>query len=277
MTLIPQAWSVLFMLVAHSFARKPCVASSSAGPEVLLNSSFQVFCTFFNSCTRAKTIFSNMVPQPVTGHNSTTIYLNVTNIRGNSTFTCQCHKDEPCGVDVYVGYPPAVPENLTCTQTGTLGDVVCSWKRGRDPHLPTTSNLWVLRGSDNITESYQGVSEGSGSVSAGFRVSNSVQSMFSVWVMVSNRLGSAESSFLNFTLNDIVRPSPPVLARAECHSRSCVFSVEGNQDAQNLEVQYRTQDDSWITYPRPVSYSINTSAKLICQSKGLNTMEKNNF
>lgn len=42
----------------------------------------------------------------------------------------------------YLADPPDLPENVTCVQKGQFGEVMCTWRRGRETHLTTTSVLW---------------------------------------------------------------------------------------------------------------------------------------
>ncbi|XP_062308556.1 interleukin-12 receptor subunit beta-2 [Osmerus eperlanus] len=233
---------VLLMLGVHfgvCLGRKPCVAFSSAPTTLPRGSSFQVFCTFPPGCSPMR-----MQDQAPAQHNATTLVLNVTRIQRDSIYSCRCgNMLEPCGLDVYTGYPPAVPEELSCFQDGPGGEVWCSWKRGRETHLLTNWMLWVRRGSGVPVVSYRG----NGSGSAWVPEPGPDSSVFSVWVNASNKLGSNLSTTLNFTLRDIVRPRPPVLSAADCSSRSCVLRLEGSR--AEMQAQYRTAGQRWTPCP----------------------------
>ncbi|XP_041695156.1 interleukin-12 receptor subunit beta-2 [Coregonus clupeaformis] len=256
-------WSILIGItflcaIGSSRADKPCTASSSIGDLVLLGSSFQVFCTYQASCGASKSMhIDKKKTHQMQPYNSTTIFLNVTNISKNTTYTCLCEGEpEPCGLDIDTGYPPDLPENVTCIQKGEFGEVMCQWRRGRETHLTTTSKLWVRAVFGNSTAgsvSYPGSGSRSdpGLVSAHFSVSGSVQTKYSVWASSSNKLGSAVSTTLNFTLNHIVQPRPPAVSQVECWSRGCEVRVEEAQGAQLLEVQQRAAQGPgpWISHP----------------------------
>lgn len=86
-------------------ANKPCTASSSIGDLVLLGSSFQVFCTYQASCRASTSMHIDKKKiHKILRYNSTTIFLNVTNISKNTTYTCLCEGEpEPCGLDIDTG------------------------------------------------------------------------------------------------------------------------------------------------------------------------------
>ncbi|XP_024277498.1 interleukin-12 receptor subunit beta-2 [Oncorhynchus tshawytscha] len=266
-------WSILIGItllcaIGSGRADKPCTASSSIGDLVLLGSSFQVFCTYQASCRASKSMHIDKKKMlKIQPYNSTTIFLNVTNISKNTTYTCLCEGEpEPCGLDIDTGYTPDLPENVTCVQKGPFGEVMCTWRRGRETHLTTTSELWVRAVFGNSTAgsvSYPGSGSRSdpGLVSANFPVSGSVQTEYSVWARSSNKLGSAVSTTLNFTLDHIVQPLPPAVSQVECWSLGCNVRVKRAQRAQLLEVQQRTAQGPgpWILHPHTAGSVWNQS------------------
>ncbi|XP_061094777.1 interleukin-12 receptor subunit beta-2 isoform X2 [Conger conger] len=228
-------------------AKKWCTASSEIGAFVQLGSSFRMYCTSEYPCPGKKSIHINLEEVNSHIHNDTTSSVTVTNIRENKTFTCKCttsSKDSGiCGYDIYPGYPPQAPENLTCIQKGESGSITCSWKKGRETHLWPTSQLWVKTVAPNGTAVV--ISKlGSGSVT--FPVFKS-QTFYSVWVTETNKLGSAVSESLNFSLNDIVKPLPPDINGVNCSSRHCILHWDSGQNPLRMQVQYRTDQGSWTT------------------------------
>uniref|UniRef100_H3C5H0 Interleukin 12 receptor, beta 2a n=1 Tax=Tetraodon nigroviridis TaxID=99883 RepID=H3C5H0_TETNG len=234
-----------------------CSIRSTAGPVVQLGSSFQIYCTF--KCKCKGSMYSDHPPTPKAHEvfNATTVYIEVANITRNQTYSCQCvcpHASDSCGMDIFTGYPPAVPSNVSCiykVQTNESRAVVCTWSRGRDTHLTTGSVLRVrttsgVHTSGPLTYSVSG--QDSHFLSTSLDVSHSVQQI-SVWVESQNPLGSAESAPLNYTLRDIATPSAPDLSAHTCSSRECVVQVGTSVRTQELEIQYRSGADAWTSLP----------------------------
>lgn len=84
---------------------KACAIWSSAGSVVQRGSSFRVFCTF--NCMSKRSMLSFHPPKPQKPHvyNSTTLYVDVTNITERRTFSCKCvgGGKDPCGQDIAAG------------------------------------------------------------------------------------------------------------------------------------------------------------------------------
>ncbi|XP_070689061.1 interleukin-12 receptor subunit beta-2 [Pempheris klunzingeri] len=241
----------------HSLGEKSCSIRSTAGPVVQRGSSFKVYCTFNCKC---KGSMCSDHPPTLQSHeefNSTTIYFNVVNITKNRTYSCQCTCPlalDPCGLDISAGYTPERPKNISCIYkvlNSENGVVFCTWNRGRDTYLRNSSLLWIRTVSGNHTAgpvAHKVSSKGADLLSASFNVSSSVQLM-SVWVHAKNPLGSAVSATINFTLSDIAMPSAPALGQPNCSSRECIITVEQSVRTQHLEIQYRTEAQTWTSYP----------------------------
>ncbi|XP_010863998.2 interleukin-12 receptor subunit beta-2 [Esox lucius] len=253
-------WSIIILIhllgtIESSTAEKPCTAFSSNGDLVLSGSNFQVFCTYLASCRATKSMYIDKIQtHQVQHYNSTTIFLNVTDIRKETTYTCKCYGEpEPCGLDVDVGYLPSAPEKVACIQKGEFGQVTCTWMRGVETKMNTPSELWVkAMNSTAAPVSYPGFDYSSdpGLVSAIFSVSGSNQTDYSVWANSFNKLGSAKSTPLNFKLDQIVQPPPPAVSQVKCCSRACEVGVEWVQGTLLLEVWYRAAQEtkSWISH-----------------------------
>ncbi|XP_072540439.1 interleukin-12 receptor subunit beta-2 [Salminus brasiliensis] len=226
------------------------VCTIHASKEVHMGSSFQIYCVFKKECN--KLIYQNKVPLHYTSFNLTAV-MSVVKLTQATTFTCKCHNHpEPCGTDITPGYPPQVPQNLTCVQEGELGNVKCTWKTGWETHIQTTSHLWV-QGDPPVI--YAGKTPSDGTHSALFPVPGA-QEQFTVWVNVSNSLGSAVSAVLNFVLNDIVKPSKPNILKVECSSRHCLLHADKAQSIQLVEIWYRMDQGSW----KPASFNHTNSS-----------------
>uniref|UniRef100_A0A8B9L2N9 Interleukin 12 receptor, beta 2a n=1 Tax=Astyanax mexicanus TaxID=7994 RepID=A0A8B9L2N9_ASTMX len=169
---------------------KICTIHSSK--EVLMGSSFQIYCVFKNECN--KIIYRDNVPLPYNSSNLTAV-MNIVKLTQATTFTCRCKdRPEPCGMDITPGYPPQAPQNLSCVQEGELGKVNCTWKTGLETHIQTTSHLWV-QGDPPVNYT-------SKTASTLFAVP-STQTKLTVRATAINSLGSATSAALTFMLNDI--------------------------------------------------------------------------
>ncbi|CAK6955179.1 interleukin-12 receptor subunit beta-2 [Scomber scombrus] len=258
-----QTWSMFTVITALAvqlcIGVKPCVIWSSTGPVVQRGSTFKVYCTFNCKCK-----YSMCSDQPPTlqSHqmfNYTTTYLNVVNITTDSTHSCLCDcspepSPDPCGMDISVGYLPDRPKNISCLKNvlnNGSGLVNCTWNSGRHTYLRTTAELRVTTVSENHTGrplSYKASSKGTDFPSASFSVDSSVQNI-SVEIHAHNALGTAVSASINYSLSDIVIPSTPVLGQPECSSRQCVIKVEQSVKTPHLEIQYRTEQQTWTTNP----------------------------
>ncbi|NXU93175.1 I12R2 protein, partial [Xiphorhynchus elegans] len=64
------------------------------------------------------------------------------NAYGKHTFTCKMvcgdRKRLICGIDIKCGNPPDEPGNVSCIQTGTDGQPLCTWDKGRLTYIDTT-------------------------------------------------------------------------------------------------------------------------------------------
>uniref|UniRef100_A0A667XFZ1 Interleukin 12 receptor, beta 2a n=1 Tax=Myripristis murdjan TaxID=586833 RepID=A0A667XFZ1_9TELE len=254
MATIPQTWSVLTVItvLAVQFCDKSCVIWSSSGSDVLQGSSFEVYCTFTCNCKGSMYADNVGKPQEHRKFNSTTLYLNVRNITERRTFSCQCNDCrsnlDPCGLDIFPGYPPDMPQNITCFQNvinGEKEDVVCTWNTGRNTQLDTVSELCVRTTSGNHTDgpfSCNNSTKGP-DLSVRFPVSASVQTI-SVKVQTHNKLGTAESPTFSYTLHDISKTSA---ISHKCSSQACKVTV--GQRTKHLEIQYSTSQQTWTSHP----------------------------
>ncbi|XP_048831849.1 interleukin-12 receptor subunit beta-2 isoform X2 [Brienomyrus brachyistius] len=229
-------------------AQKPCDAVSEVGPVVQMGSSFKVYCVFRNIAKHCKQSIhlNKMQIYDSFAHNSTAIFVNVNNIMENRTYTCKCACcTDPCGLDLQVGYRPDEPQNVSCSLSRNVGNVTCTWTTGRKTYIRTMSNLWVK--PQSLDSSAHPVSF-PGFGSATFPVFG-VWSRYSVWVNVSNKLGTVLSLPLHFSLSDIVKPPPPDTVWLSCASRQCVLYWSHEADIQLHQVKYRKRHGNWTIHP----------------------------
>ncbi|XP_061539111.1 interleukin-12 receptor subunit beta-2 isoform X5 [Phycodurus eques] len=273
MAAIPPKWSLVYvvalmLLVQLCTGKTPaCVSWSSAGPVVRLGSSLEVYCTFNCECEHSMYTEHPPALQRHTVVNSSTTYVRVDNITKHRTFSCLCLcralTPDPCGLDIWAGYPPERPRNIRCSYkvvTNQTGEVFCSWERGLKTHLKDTAELWcvschlvcaITRVSGDLPQPWPPFKipiRGADPQSARFSVSTKVH-FISVRVRTHNALGSAMSPPANYTLSNIAIPSAPVLERPQCTSRGCAIRVRQPLRTQHLAVQYATEPGLWTTYP----------------------------
>ncbi|XP_026854616.2 interleukin-12 receptor subunit beta-2 [Electrophorus electricus] len=210
-------------------AEKICIVHSSK--EVHMGSSFQISCIFKKDCN--KMIHQDEVlVNNKSSFNSTMAIMSIVNLTKHTTITCKCDDHvEPCGMDITPGYPPGVPQNLTCEQEGESGKVKCTWTMGLETYIRTTSNLWVHGTTLAVYPSDDKTTSGS------FPILDK-QTKFFVWVTANNSLGSANSSFLSISHNDIVKPLRPNITKVECSSRQCQLYADKAESIQLVEIQY---------------------------------------
>ncbi|KAM3620479.1 uncharacterized protein V6R79_024118 [Siganus canaliculatus] len=262
MATMSQTWPI-FIVLAVLAARlcageKSCAIQSSAGPVVQRGSSFEVYCTFKRTCKKRMISYPKPTPQSQE-YNTTTIYFKVANITEDRTYSCRCFSPllDPCGLDIFAGYPPDQPKNLSCIYQVTsdqIGVVTCTWNRGKETCLRDQKNgslLWVKAVTGNLTlepKTYKNLSKGTHPPRASITVPSSVQ-LISVWVQVQNQLGSAKSITTNYRLRDIAMPSAPELVQPDCSSRECILRVKQSVQTQHVEIQYRAEtEQTWTSH-----------------------------
>ncbi|KAG8507917.1 Interleukin-23 receptor [Galemys pyrenaicus] len=128
------------------------------------------------------------------------------------TAECPEHFKETliCGEDISSGYPPDVPDKITCVINEYSGNVTCTWNTGKRTYLDTKYVVYVksLETEEEqhyFTSSYINIS--TDSLQGGKK--------YLVWVQASNVLGTEKSKQLQIHLDDIVIPSATIISRAE--------------------------------------------------------------
>ncbi|XP_004483741.1 interleukin-23 receptor [Dasypus novemcinctus] len=128
------------------------------------------------------------------------------------TAECPGHFQETliCGEDIFSGYPPDVPDNVTCIIYEYSGNMTCTWKTGKLTYIHTKYVVYVKsleteQQQQYLTSSYINIS--TDSLQGGKR--------YLVWVQAANALGMEESERLHIHLDDIVIPSASIISRVE--------------------------------------------------------------
>ncbi|KAM6217063.1 interleukin-23 receptor [Rhynchocyon petersi] len=128
------------------------------------------------------------------------------------TAECPGHFQETliCGKDIFSGYPPDVPTNVTCVIYEYSGNMTCTWNSGKLTYMDTkytvhVKSLETEEEQQYLTSSYVNIP--TDSLQGGKK--------YVVWVQASNVLGTEESEQLQVHLDDIVIPSTSIISRAE--------------------------------------------------------------
>ncbi|XP_059426915.1 interleukin-12 receptor subunit beta-2-like [Carassius carassius] len=253
-------WSVLVMLciilATSAQGGTVCTVKSSKGENVLLGSSFTFSCIFKKQCT--KLMFWNRTQIKYKQfHNSSEVSADVENLTAPGTFSCNCKEErsEPCGIDIKTGYPPDVPQNLTCVQKMKSGNVSCIWTTGKGTIINTTCQLRVKNGVHLV---YESTMNSTGFCHSSFPIKN-LMSQLIVSLNVSNSLGSKTSGPHTIILSNIVKPSNPEIVNVSCSSRWCNLHTD-NHSLNVVEIQYGAVHGTWNTLQINAKSRLNISS-----------------
>uniref|UniRef100_A0A9J8BVJ8 Interleukin 12 receptor, beta 2a n=3 Tax=Cyprinus carpio TaxID=7962 RepID=A0A9J8BVJ8_CYPCA len=253
-------WSVLvmlcFILATGAHGGAVCTVRSSKGEEVLLGSSFTFSCIFNKQCT--KLIFRNGTQIKYIKKNiSKELSVNIENITEFNTLSCRCEGNpEPCGIDIKPGYPPDIPQNLTCVQNMNSHNVSCIWTTGRGTIIDTTCQLRV---HGDLHLGYRSIMNSTGFCHSTFPIKSSVMSQLVVWLNVSNTLGIKTSGPHTINLINIVKPSMPEILNVSCSSRWCSLHID-NHSMNLVEIQYSAVNVIWDTFQNNDKSRLNISS-----------------
>ncbi|XP_053511466.1 interleukin-23 receptor [Artibeus jamaicensis] len=115
-----------------------------------------------------------------------------------------------CGKDISSGYPPDVPDKVTCVIYEYSGNMTCTWNTGKPTYIDTKYVVYVKsleteEEQQYLASSYINIS--TDSLQGGEK--------YLVWVQAANVLGTEKSKQLQVHLDDIVIPSATTIFRAE--------------------------------------------------------------
>ncbi|XP_043861116.1 interleukin-12 receptor subunit beta-2 [Dromiciops gliroides] len=166
---------------------------------------------------------------------SHSLSIQVSNLHlGTTVFVCKVScgswmESQVCGADVSVGITPEQPQNLSCSQLGEHGNVICTWDKGRDTHLYTVHTL-QLTGPNNLNLEKQ-CALYHDDLDLGISLSPaSPEATYTVKVVAANSLGNSSSFPLVFSFLDIVKPLPPSDVRTDFPNLSANFCTLQWQD-----------------------------------------------
>uniref|UniRef100_A0A8C0Y0A3 Interleukin 12 receptor, beta 2a n=1 Tax=Cyprinus carpio carpio TaxID=630221 RepID=A0A8C0Y0A3_CYPCA len=228
-------------------AGKVCTVRSSKGENVLFGSNFTFSCIFNKQCT--KLMFRNRTLIKYKQYpNSSEVSVDVKNLTEPSTFSCNCKEErsEPCGIDIKPGYPPHVPQNLTCIQKIKSGNVTCIWTTGKGTIINTTCQLRVQNG---LHLAYESTMNSTGFCHSSFPIKNLIMPQLFMLLNVSNSLGSKTS----------VEPSMPEIVNVSCSSRWCNLHTD-NHSLNVVEMKYSEVNGNWSTLQTDGKSRLNISS-----------------
>ncbi|XP_006089872.1 interleukin-23 receptor [Myotis lucifugus] len=115
-----------------------------------------------------------------------------------------------CGEDISSGYPPDVPDEVTCVIYEYSGNMTCTWNTGKPTYLDTKyvvhmKSLETEEEQQYLASNYINIS--TDSLQGGKK--------YLVWVQAANVLGTEKSKQLQVHLDDIVIPSEAIIFRVE--------------------------------------------------------------
>uniref|UniRef100_A0A8B9UXN9 Uncharacterized protein n=1 Tax=Anas zonorhyncha TaxID=75864 RepID=A0A8B9UXN9_9AVES len=148
---------VLLCFLCRGVAQIKCLGSVwiEPGLEVLMGSNISINCLSTVGCPRSNLsiqLNSTARNETLRPLNSSAAQLRLHDFRlPYSSVLCFDHcgskenKVLVCGTEVWAGYPPETPGNLTCTIGEDSGSLACTWDAGRPTHLRTEYRLHLNR------------------------------------------------------------------------------------------------------------------------------------
>ncbi|XP_063481349.1 interleukin-23 receptor isoform X1 [Symphalangus syndactylus] len=199
------------------------------------------------------------------------------------TAECPKHFQETliCGKDISSGYPPDVPDEVTCVIYEYSGNMTCTWNAGKLTYIDTkyvvhVKSLETEEEQQYLTSSYINIS--TDSLQGGKK--------YLVWVEAANALGMEESKQLQIHLDDIVIPSASIISRAETINATVPKTIiywdsQTTIEKISCEMRYKaTTNQTWnvkefdtnFTYVQQSEFYLEPNIKYVfqvrCQETG---------
>ncbi|XP_054996750.1 interleukin-23 receptor [Sorex araneus] len=206
---------------------------------------------------------------PITKINKTTALLRYSNFREPcaSIFcnvNCPGYSQETliCGETIFSGYPPDVPDKVTCVIYEHTDNLTCTWSPGKPTYLDTK---YVVHVKSLETEEEQQYHEYHKYHTSSY-INISTDSLqggkeYLVWVQATNVLGMEESEKLQIHLDDIVIPSATIIFRAEDLNTTVPKTVihwtsQSTIEKISCEMRYNsTRNHSWTVKEFDANFS----------------------
>ncbi|XP_056142284.1 granulocyte colony-stimulating factor receptor [Lampris incognitus] len=253
----------------------PCGEVQASSSVVVLGSCVTATCVIREDCPLAKGrsvdiewhLGRRLLPSsPVANVSSRTSTVVIPSFNDTRAHLTCCIQASSCqvigGIEIRAGYPPTVPQNLTCQTNLTSPNImICSWDPGQEStHLPTKYTLHTAIRDSEETHTYE--------LPAGihrYTIPRSDFVFFSdmeIFVKAVNTLGEATSTPIVLEPLRSAKFDPPVLrVHAEPHRYGCLglsWALAPDQawlsDASlSFEVRLKPEESSRWSEPIPVS------------------------
>ncbi|XP_032970936.1 interleukin-23 receptor [Rhinolophus ferrumequinum] len=186
-----------------------------------------------------------------------------------------------CGNDISSGYPPDVPDEVTCVIYEYSGNMTCTWNTGKPTYIDTKYVVYVK--SLETEEQQQFLTSNYINISI-----DSLQGgkKYLVWVQAANVLGMERSKQLQIHLDDIVIPSASIISRAEDINTTVPKTIihwnsQTTIEKLSCEMRYKaTTNQTWnvkefdtnFTHMRQSAFYLEPNTKYVfqvrCQATG---------
>ncbi|XP_070123599.1 interleukin-23 receptor isoform X1 [Equus caballus] len=186
-----------------------------------------------------------------------------------------------CGEDISSGYPPDVPDKVTCVIYEYSGNMTCTWNTGKPTCIDTkyvvhVKSLETEEEQEYFTSDYINIS--TDSLQGGKK--------YLVWVQAANVLGTEKSKPLRVHLDDIVIPSASIISGAEDINTTVPKTIihwnsQSTIEKVSCEMRYKaTTNQTWnvkefdtnFTYVQQSEFYLDSNTEYVfqvrCQETG---------
>ncbi|XP_072769197.1 granulocyte colony-stimulating factor receptor [Nerophis lumbriciformis] len=243
---------------------RPCASVHTSSSVVAVGSAVEAVCVIADDCPllighsadvewRLDDLVLPSSPASDRGHRTHRVVIPSFN-HSRATLTC-CVLTSPMqiigGVEIRAGYPPPVPQNLSCqANLSAQESLTCDWEASlQASRLPTKYTLHTHIGDLNRNRTYElppGVHS--------YTIPRSDFVLFSemeIYVKAANQLGEASSAPLTLEPVSSAKFDPPSIARMQAGRFNCLrlrWDLSQHQDWMkdyvSLEVRFKTAESS---------------------------------
>ncbi|XP_055978175.1 interleukin-23 receptor [Sorex fumeus] len=220
---------------------------------------------------------------PVTKINKTTALLQYNNFREPcaSIFcnvNCPGYSRETliCGETIFSGYPPDVPDKITCVIYEHTDNLTCTWNPGKPTYLDTKYVVHVKSLETEEEQQYHKYHKYQKYHTSSY-INISTDSLqggkeYLIWVQATNALGMEESEQLQIHLDDIVIPSATVIFRAEdlnttVPKTAIHWTSQSTIEKISCEMRYNsTRNHTWTVKKFDANFSFVQQSEFFLES-----------
>ncbi|XP_054428642.1 interleukin-23 receptor [Pteronotus mesoamericanus] len=175
-----------------------------------------------------------------------------------------------CGKDISSGYPPDVPDKVTCVIYEYSGNMTCTWNTGKPTYIDTKYVVYVKSLETEMEQQYltsNYINISTESLQGGKK--------YLVWVQAANVLGMKKSKQLQVHLDNIVIPSAAIIFRAEDINTTVPKTIiywnsQSTIEKVSCEMRYKaTTNQTWnvkefdtnLTYVQQSTFCLEPNTK----------------